>query len=139
MAVLFSAAVKNAQMNAIESTIGTSAILRLRSGAPPANVAAASSGTVLATMNLPSDWLGASSAGIVAKLGTWSDTSADAGAPTAAGHFEIVASDTTTRHMQGTVTATGGSGDITLDNVQIAAGQLVSISTFTITGANLNP
>ena len=115
----YSAAVNNAKMNAIESTVGTSAVLKIRTGAPPATVATADAGTVLATMTLPSDWMGASAAGIIAKLGTWSDTSADAAGT--AGHFRLYASDGTTAHMQGDVTATGGGGDITLDNVVIAA------------------
>ena len=36
-------------------------------------------------------------------------------------------------HMQGTITATGGGGDMTLDNTNIAAGQTVNITGFTLT------
>jgi hypothetical protein len=93
-------------------------------------VGTADSGTVLATMTLPSDWLAAASSGSKAKSGTWQDTSADA-AGTAA-HFRIYASDGTTAHIQGTVTATGGGGDMTLDNTSIASGQQVTISSFQI-------
>lgn len=42
----FSAGVRNAQLDAIETTISTGAILKIRSGAAPANVAAADAGTV---------------------------------------------------------------------------------------------
>jgi hypothetical protein len=38
--------------------------------------------------------------------------------------------------MQGTVTATGGGGDLTLDNTSIASAQSISINTFTITAGN---
>jgi hypothetical protein len=134
LAITLSAAIRNARLDAIESTIGTSAILRIRTGTAPATVATASSGTVLATMTLPSDWMSAASAGAKALLGTWSDTSAD-NTGTAA-HFEIVASDTTTVGMRGTVTATAGGGDITLDSTSITAAQAVSITSFTLTDAN---
>ena len=132
MAFQFSDASVNAALDAIETAIGTGAILKIRSGAAPATVAAAASGTVLATLTLPSDWLAAAASRSKAKLGTWEDTSADA-AGTAA-HFEITASNGTTRHIQGTVTATGGGGDMTLDNVSIASGQTVTITSFTLNG-----
>lgn len=48
-----SVAVRNAGLDSIEATIGTSPILTIRTGAPPANCAAANSGTVLATITLP--------------------------------------------------------------------------------------
>jgi hypothetical protein len=34
--------------------------------------------------------------------------------------------------MQGTITATGGGGDMTLDNTSIASGQQVTITSFTL-------
>lgn len=61
MAVQLSTSVRNAMLDAIESTVGTAPILKIRSGAQPANCAAADSGTVGATMTLPSDWLAAAS------------------------------------------------------------------------------
>lgn len=131
MAFQFSTSARNAALDAIETAIGTSAILKIRTGSAPANVAAAASGTVLATLNLPSGWLAAASSGSKSKSGTWEDTSADATGT--AGHFEITASDGATRHIQGTVTATGGGGDMTLDNVSIASGQAVTITSFTLT------
>jgi hypothetical protein len=129
-----SVAVNNARLDQIESTIGVSAVLKIRSGTVPATCATADAGTVLATMNLPSDWMAAASGGSKAKAGTWQDTNADATGTAA--HFRIYATDGTTCGIQGTVTATGGGGDITLDNTSIAATQSVTISTFTITAAN---
>jgi hypothetical protein len=134
MAVQLSTTVRNARLDAIETAIGTSAVLKIRTGAPPANCGTADSGTVLATMSLPSDWMAAASSGSKAKSGTWEDASADA-AGTAA-HFRVYASDGTTCHLQGTVTATGGGGDMTLDNVSIGAGQAVTITGFTLTDGN---
>lgn len=130
----FSAGVRNAQLDAIETTISTGAILKIRSGAAPANVAAADAGTVLASLTLPSDWLAAASGGSKAKLGTWEDTSADASG--IAAHFRIYASDGTTAHIQGTVTVTGGGGNLTLGSVTITGGQTVVVTGFTLTAGN---
>lgn len=134
MAVQLSTSVRNARLDAIESTIGTSAILKIRTGAQPATCATADSGTVLATLTLPSDWMAAASAGAKAKSGTWQDTSADATGTAA--HFRIYDSGGTTCHIQGTVTATGGGGDLTVDNTSFASGQSFTINSFTLTDAN---
>lgn len=134
MAIKLSAAVKNARLDAIETTVGASAVMKIRTGAPPTNITDADSGSVLATLSLPSDWMAAASGGTKALAGTWQDTSADAAGT--AGHFRIYANDGTTQHVQGTVTATGGGGDLTLDNAVLAVGQLVQITSFTLTEGN---
>jgi len=134
MTLQYSVTVRNARLDVVESTIGVSAILKIRTGAAPANCAAADSGTVLATVTLPSDWMAAASSGVKAKSGTWEDTSADA-AGTAA-HFRIYDSGSTTCHIQGTVTATGGGGDMTVDNTSFAAGQDFIVTTFQLTAGN---
>jgi len=126
----FSTAARNASLDAIETAIGASPILRIRTGAPPANCAAARSGTVLATMNLPADWLAAAASGSKGLLGTWQDAAADAAGT--AGHFEIMDSAGTTCHMQGTVTGTGGGGDMEIQNTSIAAGQSITVTSFAI-------
>ena len=134
MTLQISVAVRNAMLDAIESTISTSAVLKIKTGAQPANCAAEDTGTVLATLTLPSDWMAAANAGSKALNGTWQDTSADATGTAA--HFRVYASDGTTCHMQGSVTATGAGGDMTLDNTSVAAGQSITISSFTLTAGN---
>ena len=136
MALQYSDSVRNAQLDAVESTIGTAAVLKLYdlTADAPANCAAAITGTVLATITLPSDWMNAASSGSKTKLGTWQDTSADAAGT--ADFFRLFASDGTTCGAQGTVSATGGGGDLTLDNAVIAAAQSVTISTFTLSAGN---
>ena len=134
MAAQLSVAVRNARLDAIETAVGTAPILEIRSGAPPANCAAADSGTLLASCTLPSDWLAAASAGSKAKSGTWEDTSANAAGT--AGHFRIKDSGGTVTHIQGTVTATGGGGDMTLDNAVLAATQQFTVTSFSLTDAN---
>jgi len=134
VALQYSTAVRNAKLDAVETTIGASAVLKIRTGAPPANCAAADSGTVLATCNLPADWMAAASGGTKAKSGTWEDTSADAAGT--AGHYRIYASDGTTCHEQGTVTLTGGGGDMTVDNTSFAVGQAFTVTSYTKTAGN---
>lgn len=131
MTIQLSTDVRNAKADATETAIGASPILRIRTGAPPANCAAARAGTVLATVNLPADWLTAASNGNKSRNGTWEDLAADAAGT--AGHFEIMNNAGTVCHMQGTVTAAGGGGDMTLDNAVFAVGQGFSVATFNLT------
>jgi len=132
MALQFSAAVRNARLDAIETTIGATAVLKIRSGSVPADCATADAGTVLATLTLPSDWMAAASGGSKAKSGTWQDTSADATGTAA--HFRIYDSGGTVCGLQGTVGV--GSGDLQVDSVSFTAGQSFSITGFTITDGN---
>lgn len=134
MAIQLSVAVRNAMLDAIESTIGTTAVLKIRSGSVPATCATADSGTVLATLTLPSDWMAAASSGSKALAGPWQDTSADATGTAA--HFRIYDSGGTTCGLQGTVTATGGGGDLEVQNTSFASGQAFTITSFTLTAAN---
>ncbi len=134
MALKLSETVRNSRLDAIEAAIGTDAVLKIRTGAPPANISDADSGTVLATLTLPTDWMAAAAGGQKAKSGTWEDTQADAAGT--AGHFRVYASDGVTQHLQGTVSASGGGGDMELDNVVIAQNQKVTITGFTLTDGN---
>lgn len=130
MAIQLSDAVRNARLDAIETTIGVAPTLLILTGSMPANCAAADTGTVLATLTLPSDWMAAASGGSKAKSGTWQDASADASGT--AGYFRIKAS--TTCHLQGTVGTSGA--DMIVDNTNFAAGQSFTINTFSLTDGN---
>src|SRR4029434_5971022 len=133
MALQYSVTIRNNQLDQVESTIGTTPILTIRTGAPPADCAAANQGTVLATINLPSDWMGAGAARGKTNLGgPWTDASADAAGT--AGHFRIHNSANTVCHMQGTVGTS--RTDMIVDNAVCAAGQSFSISTFSLTAGN---
>lgn len=128
MAFQFSTAARNASLDAIETAIGASPTLELRSGAAPASCATADAGTLLASMALPADWLAAAASGAKALAGSWADTAADAAGTV--GHFRI--KQGATCHIQGSVTATGGGGDMTIDNPVLAVGQQVSVTAFNI-------
>jgi hypothetical protein len=130
MAVQLSTAVRNARLDAVETATGTAPTLEIRTGAVPANCAAADSGTVLATLTLPSDWMAAASGGSKALNGTWQDTSADATGTAA--HFRIKQS--TTCHIQGTVGTSGT--DMVVDSVSFTAGQQFTVTAFTLSDGN---
>ena len=137
MALQYSTALRNAQLDTVESTLGTSAILEIWSGSEPADADTADgAGDILCSITLPSDWMAAASGGSKAKSGTWSGTGTSAaGTGTDATYFRLTESGGTV-HMQGTVTATGGGGDMTVDNISIAESQTVVVSTFTLTAGN---
>ena len=131
MALQYSVAVNNARLDAVETTTGATAKLRIYTGAAPANCAAAATGTLLVDMTLPADWMAAASSGSKAKSGTWSGTGVAAGT---AGYFRIVDNAGTTAHIQGTCGI--GTGDLQLDNTNIAISQTVTVNTFTLNAAN---
>lgn len=131
MAVQYSVAVRNAMLDAIESTTGASAKLYMYTGAVPANCAASDPAGLLLTMNLPADWMAAAAAGVKSLSGSW--TVAASGAGTAIS-YRIKDTSGTTCHEQGTVAISGG--DINLDNNVMAVSQNVTITSKTITAGN---
>lgn len=134
MTVQHSVAVRNAALDAREVAIGVSAVLKIREGAQPADCAAADSGTVLATLSLPADWMNAASGGTKTLKGTWEDLSADATGTAA--HWRLYASDGTTCGMQGDVTDTLGSGSLKVSSTAFTAGGTFSVTGFTWTEGN---
>ncbi len=132
MAVQYSDTVKNARLDAVETAIGASPILRIRTGAPPANCAAPDTGSVLATLTLPADWMAPASGGTKAKSGVWSDASADATGT--AGHYRIYDSTGLVCHEQGTFGTSGT--DMVGDSASFTAGQAFTITSYTKTSGN---
>lgn len=134
MTVQFSVTVRNARLDQIETTIGTAPILRILTGSKPAACADSQTGTLLAEMTLPSDWLAAAASGAKAKAGTWQDASANAGGT--AGYFRILDSSGSTCHMQGNCTDLAGAGPLKLSSVVVVAGEPVTIDDFDLTDGN---
>jgi hypothetical protein len=97
----YSSTIYLARLDQVEVSTGTSAKLNIYSGSAPANCAAADTGTLLATLSLPSDWMNNASGTTKTLLGTWSGT-ASAGAGATPTHFRIKDSANTTCHLQGT-------------------------------------
>lgn len=132
MTVQFSGTVRNAELDAIETAVGTAPILRLRTGAQPATCATADSGTVVATITLPSDWANAASGGTKTLLGTWQDPSADASGTIA--HWRLYDSGGTVCHAQGSAGTSGT--DLVLDNNVVLITQQINIISWTWTAGN---
>lgn len=130
MTIQLGTTLRTNMMGQYESTVGTTPKLQFRTGAQPANCAAADSGTLLAELTLPSDWMTTASAGAVALNGTWTGTGSAAGT---AAHYRLKDSAGSVCHEQGSVTATGGGGDITIDNAVIASAQTVNVTSWTRT------
>ena len=131
MAFQFSNAVEHASLDARETAIGTAPTLEIRTGNAPANCAAVDSGSVLATIQLPSDWMAAASARSKVKAGTWSVAASATGT---AGHFRIKSGAAC--HIQGpcTMGTSAVDGELVLVNTSIAETQIVTVTQFTLTG-----
>lgn len=121
----YSDTLANAWAGATEGAIGTSPKLRIYNGTIPANTGAALSGnTLLASGDLPSDWLGTAASRAVAKNGTWTVLGAAAGTAT---WYTITATDGTTRHIQGPISELG------MSTTTIAVGITYTVNTATLT------
>jgi hypothetical protein len=158
MTVQYSDTLRHALLEAIELTCngqtlsagtGTGAsvsgtasqpLLQIWSGTKPTNCGTATGGgnAKLVEMTLPADWMSAAGASVTGRKdlnGTWQGTgTAAASTGTTATFYRIVSG--TTCHEQGTITATGGGGDMTLDNTSIATGQTVTVTSKQITAPN---
>ena len=136
MAIQYNISLINDRLNLLNTDAGNSALFRIYSGAMPAACVTAASGTKLSEDVIPvatGAWMAGASAGAAAKTGTWTLNGIAAGT---AGYFRILDSGAVACYMQGTVTATGGGGDMTMDNAVIANAQVITVNSFTITGGN---
>ena len=129
----YSTSVRNARLDAMEQSIGASPTLRIRTGAPPATCQTADSGTVIATVQLPADWLAPAAGGTKSLSGVWRDASADAAGT--AGHFRIYDAGGTC-DVQGTCGIAGSGADMILQNTNFQAGQEFTVTRFDITEGN---
>ena len=133
MALKYSTTLRNAQLDAITTAVGTSGILRIYSGTRPANVAAAITGTLLAELVCNASAFAAAASGGVLTANAISNDSSANGSGTAS-HYRLWKSDGTTAVIDGDVSTSGA--DLNLDNTSITTGQVVSVTSFTITAAN---
>lgn len=130
----FSTTLRNNRLDQITSTVGNAALLKIYSGNVPANPAAAlSSNTELASLTCASPFASAASVGVLT-IGNISAVSASANGT--ATFFRIYDSGNSTCYVQGNVTATGGSGDMTLNTTYLTSGGNVTVTSFTVNEAN---
>lgn len=105
-------------------------IIRIYTGTQPASANTAPSGTLLGTLTLSDPAFGNAANGVATAGSITGDTSADATGT--AGWFRALDSDGNTV-IDGSVTATGGGGDLTLSSVSIVAGGAINITGWTVT------
>lgn len=127
MAIKFNATVRQAHATTLNTEAGNSAQLKIYTGSPPANVATAATGTLLGTLTGSAGGFGTVSGGVVTVSTVTGDSSADATGT--AGWFRLLKSDGTTAVMDGTVSGTGGGGDLQLDSTSIVAGGTINLTT----------
>ena len=126
MAFQYGTTLRNNRVGQIQTTVGGSGVLKIFSGAEPANCAASDPSGLLATITLPSTFL-TSSAGVTALAGTWSVSASATGT---AASFRIY-DGSAVCHVQGNTTS-----DLVLNNTSITSGQTVSVTSFAVTGGN---
>lgn len=107
------------------------ATIALRTGSQPASADDAATGTLLATFTCADPAFGAASAGVATLDATPALTTAGVAAGDA-GWFRL--SDSTgTAVLDGSVTATGGGGDLTVNTTTVSVGLSVTLTAGTIT------
>lgn len=129
-----SGTINDAVLNQIETQVGSSPKFRMLSGPAEANTAAPQTGTLIVEIQLPADWMNAAAGGLKTMLGVWAAKSI---AAATAGHFRVVNNAGTVCHMLGTITATGGGGDMEMPNPAVPSNKWVIIDTFTLAALNV--
>ena len=143
MAIGFDLDLRNALLDAIDTFVGTDGWLVFYDlgGAAPADCGTAMPGgtVTVATIDLPSPAFGPASAGAMAINGTWEDTSADnTGTIDFFRIFKNADLALANCVMQGTVSESGGGGDMIVDNDTVNSGQAVSVTAFNLTAPNVD-
>lgn len=106
--------------------------IEIRTGAQPATVGTAATGTLLGTLTLANPAFGnatTASPAVATANAITSDTSADASGT--AGWFRAYTS-AGVGVIDGNITATGGGGDLTLDTTSIVAGGTIAMTSWTV-------
>lgn len=133
MALALATATRNALINALTALIDAGAgagTIKVYTGASPGPNAAVT-GTLLATFTLNDPAFGAGAAGVATMDNTPVPTATGLAAGTA-GYFRLEDS-VGTDILDGSVTATGGGGDIELNTTTISVGLALEITNGTLT------
>lgn len=128
MTVQWTASLRNTMLDAITTALGAGWKLKVRTGAQPADLTQASSGTVLAVFTPTA----AAAANGSKTMVTGTPLQGNAVAAGVAAHYELTTSADVAVE-RGSITVTGGGGDLTVDNTNIAVNQIVQITGFTKT------
>lgn len=134
----FSVRLRNNRGNAIKATTGASPILQVRTGPPPANCAAANSGTLLASIPLAANWILDFVSGVGTLPGPISATAVASGDLSVNGHYRIWDAALANCDVQGTCTGPSAviPGELLSTTDSIVAGGIVTINSYSVTEAN---
>lgn len=121
MAIKTSTGSRNAKVDAHTALLNGGS-RELRTGSPPANPATGASGTLIATLVYGATAYGAASAGTAASNAIANATAVGTGT---VGYYRDKTSGGTAV-CDGVVTATGGGGDMTMDNPAVLSGQTIT-------------
>jgi hypothetical protein len=130
MAISIAATSKTNRMAAVNTDLGTGGTLKIYSGTPPASADAAL-GAAVELVSLPQGTYTASSGQL-----TCSFTAATVSTGGTASFFRLVKAGGSTCIVQGTVTATGGGGDMTFSTVSFVTSATITLSSFVISDGN---
>jgi hypothetical protein len=132
MAVRIATSARNAAADALVDLIDAgpaAGYVEIRTGSQPATANTAASGTLLVTATLGDPAFGAAASGVATANAIGSATGVAAGT---AGWFRTYDSTGAAVH-DGSVTATGGGGDMTINTTTISVGLTVNITAYTVT------
>lgn len=121
-------AIVDSMVDALDAGSGPGTV-QIRAGSQPATADTAATGTVLATVVLGDPAFGSAATGSASANAI---ATVAAGQSGTAGWFRSLDSNGATV-LDGSVTATGGGGDMELNNTSIASGQNVDITSWTVT------
>lgn len=132
MAIQYSTTLRTNQLDRINPTLGVAgSVLKILTGSIPANCGTADTGTTLVSMSIGTTPFGSASSGTISKGVTWQASAVGSGTM---GYFRVYDSAGGVCHIQGTCGQ--GSGDMSFDNTTVNSGQVVTVSSATITGGN---
>lgn len=130
MALGYIVGLRNAQLDAVTTQAGASALLRIYDGSRPATGGAAT--TLLAELTCNATFAPGAASGVLTLNAIAADASANATGT--ATWFRIVKSDGTTHVMDGSVSTSGS--DLNFNTTSIVVGGNVAVTSFTITAGN---
>lgn len=123
---------RNSMLDVLTSSIGSNGLLRIYDGSQPTTTDTALGGqTLLAELACSATFAAGASSGVLTANAISNDSSANA---TGTASWFSVTTSGGTRIIDGTVGTSGT--DMIIDNTSINAGQVVSCSSFVITGGN---
>jgi len=135
MVLKYATALRNAQQDALATFAGNSGLLRIFAGTQPTDPQTPiGAQTVLGTLTMNATAFSAALNGVLTANAITQDSAADNTGT--ASFFRLFKSDGNTAVMDGTITATGGGGDMTLNTVSIVVGGPISCTGFAITRGN---